>query len=145
MVLEIDLLSFLELNEYGLSFSLLDVVSISRISEGKAVLSDLKPSARGKHSMRYSGIFRMETNGFGFIMDPKGADGSPVPNLPVIEGKPGGIFLSAAVAAQTLGHEKHLMKSLDGSRVSFYIRQCEAPHGKPEAWSVSEASGRFAL
>ena len=94
---------------------------------------------------RFSGKFRAEKPGFGFLMEPKGVNGQPPDDLPTIEGKPGGIFLATAVAKETLGAGVDAADQMDGERYSFAIRQSATHHGMLEAYDVRPLDNKQAI
>ena len=87
---------------------------------------------------RYTGVFRQETGGYGFIMYPSDADGNPPPNLP----PEGGIFLSAFEARKAFGNQHGLMNNLHDQPLLFSIRGSDHHLWKVEAYEVDSASPR---
>ena len=78
---------------------------------------------------RFTGVFRPETAAYGFLMDVKGTNGQPPDGLPLVNGKPGGVFLATQVAEETLGKGVRLT---DGKCLSFAIRPSVHPEHKDD-------------
>ena len=87
---------------------------------------------------RFTGVFRQEDDGYGFLMNVKGINGQAPDGIPQIDGDQGGVFLSGSTARATLGSKKALMRHMNGSAFSFAIRESETHPGKLEAFDVSD-------
>jgi hypothetical protein len=91
---------------------------------------------------RYTGTFRRETAGYGFVMDPKDAAGNPPPNL----SPEGGVFLAASVAKRNFGGARgEITQHLDGKRLSVFVSDSSRHPGKLEASDPEEARRPMAL
>ena len=87
---------------------------------------------------RFTGVFYRETGTYGFLKEVKGINGQPPDDLPIIDGKPGGVFLAGQVAKETLGGSPKLLDAIDGERLNFAIRPSAYPkhYGRVEAYNV---------
>ncbi len=88
--------------------------------------------------MRYRGTFRRETDGFGFLIRAKDANGNPPPNLPTIKGENEvGIFVSASMARRSLKIRGLILGTMDGKEFMFSIADSMTCPGKQEAYGLT--------
>ncbi|MEK7133960.1 MAG: hypothetical protein AAB804_02720 [Patescibacteria group bacterium] len=90
---------------------------------------------------RYTGMLRLERRDYGFLINVKDATGKSVQPL---DGE--GYFLRISEAKRTLGNGKNLLLGLNGTCLSFSIRDSQMFQGKKEACDVHDpTANRFAL
>jgi len=84
-----------------------------------------------------AGTLHLETGGYGFLMGVRALDDGPLPEVPIIDGKPGGIFVSASMARHSLGAKGSFdFAALDGKTFTFSVTASITHGGKPEAYGL---------
>jgi len=86
---------------------------------------------------RFSGTLQLETGGYGFLMGVKALEDCPPPEVPLIDGKPGGIFVSASMARHSLGAKGSFdFAALNGKTFTFSVTPSMTHGGKAEAYGL---------
>ncbi len=85
----------------------------------------------------YTGTLRRINDGYGFIMDPYDARGNAPKDLRMIQGRRGGVFVSAAGLRRFVPNMPALiMQALDGKVVQFSIGASQRHPGRVEARDI---------